>query len=262
MGGVIEMKRFLIFCAILTLGISGIPAHAQKRSAGEQKLAQNLQLSPDATLIYLDSDGKRTTFDAFASQMNKHKSFSIRKDADAHTATLQILPPGAPGPSTIVQLKIKPGEALPAFALDSTHGRHLTNADLAGHYTLLSFYFATCLPCIAEIPALNAFARKHKDVHVLAVTYESRATARTFSAKRGLQWDSMTDAQDWIDALGVSTYPTLVLVDPDGHLATATFSTVLNHKGTATEQDIAHWVDQHRAAPTQLHRPAAKQVAK
>lgn len=250
------MKQPIAFCALLATGLLGAAVHAQQHSADEQGFAEALHLGANVKLNYLDSNGKSISFAEFTKQMGQGISFKINKQPEANLAVLQLNKAGDKPPSLSLKLKVKPGEALPAFSLDSTHGRRITNADLAGRYTLLSFYFADCLPCIAEVPALNAFASPHKDINVLAVTYEDRDTATRFAAQRGLQWNSIIDAQNWIDTLGLSSYPTLLLVDPRGHLAAATISTTLARKDTPSAEDIARWVHQHRtsvidaAAPT------------
>lgn len=240
------MMKSMAPCALIVASLLLAPAQAQQRNADEQKLIEALHLDPDVKLSYLDSDGKPIPPEAFISRMSQGQSFGIHKNLAAKTAALQLDGAGQKPKAFPLRLAIQTGATLPAFALESIHGRHLTNADLIGHYTLLSFYFADCLPCIAEVPTLNAFARQHQDLGVLAVTYEPRDAATRFAAQHRLQPDSLFDAQAWIDALGVETYPTLLLIGPDGHLVAATISTTLAHQGTPTAADIARWVERYR----------------
>ena len=64
----------------------------------------------------------------------------------------------------------------------------IRSADLAGRPTLLSFFFETCVPCIKEVPVLNAFARKHAEYNYLAITFDPIADARRFVAQRKFEW--------------------------------------------------------------------------
>lgn len=213
-----------------------------------QQLRSALVLPSDAKLSFLDSSGKPIGYNEFMRQA-RAPGASFSKDVSAHLAVLRINPAHqAPAPNTL-SLKIKPGDALPAFDLRTTQGQRVTNADLTGHYTLLSFYFTDCIPCIAEVPTLNALAKQHTDFKLLTVTYESRDAAQAFAKQRGLHVSSLADAQTWIDALGVSTYPALLLVNPHGRLAAATVSTALATPAThgiPTSAEITQWVDRHR----------------
>lgn len=240
------MTRSIILACLFAITAFGM-AHAQTASAPPE-LVSALALPADTKLSFLDTDGSTIGYREFMQKAKDDKlSFSIDKDVDAHTATLRLGSASKPASASQPTLKIHPGQTLPSFALDTAQGRHLTEAALSGHYTLLSFYFADCLPCIAEVPALNALAQRRDDLEVLPVTYEPGETARTFAGQRKLQLDSLIDAQAWIDVIGVDTYPTLVLVDPHGRMAAAVISTSLAKHGSPTADDIGHWIDQHRA---------------
>lgn len=238
------MPRLAALAGLAFLALAG---PALGRTSPQAHLIGALALPADTRLTFLDARGAPIGYDEFMAKVEAGKaSFSIRKDLAAHTATLRIKPAAAAEPQR-PRLRVEAGQALPPFALETARGRHLTNASLAGHYTLLSFYFADCLPCIAEVPELNALAQQRADLELLPVTYEPRDVATAFARQRGLRLDSLVDAQAWIDALGVQTYPTLVLVDPRGRLVAATFSTSLGAPGSPRAADIARWVDQHRA---------------
>lgn len=238
------MSRLPVVSCLLASLLVGTAAHAQT-AAQKQQLLSALALPSDARLTLLDSSGKPVGYDDFMHQA-RAPGASFSKTSDAHSAVLRINPAHqAPAPNTL-SLKLKPGDALPAFDLRTAQGQRITNADFAGHYTLLSFYFAECPPCIAEIPTLNALAKQHKDFKLLTVTYEPRDTASAFAKQRNLQVPSLVNAQSWIDSLGISTYPALLLIDPQGHLAAATVSTALAKHGVPTTGEIASWVNQHR----------------
>ena len=74
------------------------------------------------------------------------------------------------------------------------------------------------MPCIREIPALNALARESNGLRVVSVTFEPRDVALQFSKARGLETSIVPDSQAFIDEIGIKVYPTLVLVSPEGRL--------------------------------------------
>lgn len=206
-------------------------------------------LPSNANINFLDSTGKPISYDDFMRQV-RTPGVSFAKDVSPRSDVVLRINSAhqVPAPNTL-PLKLKPGDALPAFDLRTTQSRRVTNEDFKGHYTLLSFYFADCIPCIAEVPALNALVKQHNDFKLLAVTYESRDTALEFAKQRNLQVPSLVGARAWIDALGISTYPALLLIDPQGHLAAATISTALATKTShdvPTASEIKQWVNQHR----------------
>jgi hypothetical protein len=96
----------------------------------------------------------------------------------------------------------------------------------------LSFHFAACAPCIREVPALNAFRRKHPEYNYLAVTFDDTKTAKEFVAKYPLEWPVIANAKRFIDAAGITAYPALVLLSADG-------AVLGNGNGFATGQSEA-----------------------
>lgn len=57
----------------------------------------------------------------------------------------------------------KYGTAYPAFTLVTLDGDTLTEKQLIGKVTLINFWFESCAPCMAEMPALNELYLKYKD---------------------------------------------------------------------------------------------------
>ncbi len=245
------MPRMKLLACLLIGLLTGNAAYAQTAEQAQQ-LITGLGLPSNPKITFVDGSGKAVDYDEFMRQVNQPgHSFSAEKDFNAHTATLRIKVASTPPAASSTTLKIKAGDALPAFSLHDAHGHRLTNAALTGHYTLLSFYFADCPPCIAEVPTLNALAKQPKDFKVLAATYETQDVALAFAKQHRLEVPSLTGAQQWIDTIGISTYPTLLLIDPQGRLVAEVLSTALvtpqdkDHVPSAAE--ITRWVEKHRA---------------
>jgi peroxiredoxin len=71
-------------------------------------------------------------------------------------------------------------------------------------------------PCIREVATLNQFAASHPEINSLAITFDSPAIAREFSKKYGLDWKVAADAQGYINAVAVTSYPTLLVANANG----------------------------------------------
>src|SRR6185437_13703603 len=55
------------------------------------------------------------------------------------------------------------GQTLPDFDLMDMHGNKINSNDLIGQPLVINFWFATCIPCIEEMPALNELKEKFRN---------------------------------------------------------------------------------------------------
>jgi peroxiredoxin len=63
-------------------------------------------------------------------------------------------------------------QPLPNFELPFARGGTCTPKDFTGKITVLNFWYAACLPCVAEIPALNALKAQYEgDEHVQFISF-------------------------------------------------------------------------------------------
>ncbi|GGZ65318.1 thioredoxin [Lysobacter xinjiangensis] len=135
-------------------------------------------------------------------------------------AILQAGPTDAAGPVARV------GERLPAIALPTLDGetRHL--ADLAaGRPLLVNFWASWCRPCLEEMPALDAFARRQgaNGVQVVGIALDEADAVRSFLDARPVGYTVLVDSPGPADssvrlgnARGVLPYS--VLVGTDGRI--------------------------------------------
>lgn len=214
------------------------PLHAAPSSDDEQRLIASLQLGTSPSVRYLDAAGTPIDYAAFARLLGDGKTFSSTKDSQAGSALLRIRTPGQPG-----RFSFKRGDVFPPFQLPSLQGATQRLSSYQGRYTLVSFFFAECAPCIAEVPTLNAYARQHGDMNFVAITYEDADTARQFASGRGLAWPILHDGQALIDTLGVSTYPTLMLLDPTGRVAGVAIGMSMRDDEAKRLADLKHWIE-------------------
>ncbi len=219
------------------------PLHAAQMGDDEQRLIASLQLGASPSVHYLDAAGVHIDYAAFARQLGDGKSFSSTKDSDAGAAMLRIRSPGQPG-----RFAFKRGDAFPPFELPALQGDTQRLGTFRGRYTLISFFFADCAPCIAEVPTLNAFARQHGEMNFVAITYEDADAARQFATDRRFAWPILHDGQGLIDTLGVNTYPTLMLLDPTGHVAGVAIGMSMRDDEPKRLADLNRWIGLWRTA--------------
>jgi len=240
------MRHSVLLASLLTLALCA-PLHAAATNAGEQSFVTALQLGPSPQLRYLDAAGKPLDYAAFALQLSEGRSYSITKDSKAGAAVLRLRVPGAtegqPG-----RFSFKRGDAFPPFELPSLQGDTKRLSDFQGRYTLVSFFFADCAPCITEVPTLNAYAREHGDMNFVAITYEDAATAKRFVSARGLVWPVLHDGTALTNTIGVGIYPTLMLIDPSGRVAGAAVGMSMRDEPAKRLTDLNGWIEQWKAA--------------
>jgi thiol-disulfide isomerase/thioredoxin len=177
----------------------------------EPQLRTALGLAPDQHLQYFAVDGSAMSYSEFARQLKAGRTFALEKTAPG--VSLRLEPPGPPAPPQAPRPAV-----LPAFAFTTLGGAPVSSTEVTDRPLLLSFFFSECVPCIQETPVLNAFAASHPQYRYLAVTYDSSAEAAHFVEQRGLKWPVVANAQPFISAVVVDSYPTYVLVAADGRI--------------------------------------------
>ncbi|MBD8874091.1 TlpA disulfide reductase family protein [Rhodanobacter sp. DHB23] len=241
------------------LALAGFAASAQgdgKAGTALDPLLKMEGIDGSYAVAYRDVDGKvMAKADFVAAVMQKSMTFDVRRDPARRTAELRLnaadsvqakelrAQTAAMAKTSAQGHALEPGQPLPAFRLADLDGHVVDNASLHGHVTLVNFFFATCVPCIQETPALNAYARAHPRMPVLAVTFDDVKTARDYVAAHRFGWPVLADGMDFIQAMGVDSYPQVALVGADGRLLDIRFSGSIHEgDGTITPRDLDRWV--------------------
>ncbi|WP_201315903.1 TlpA disulfide reductase family protein [Dyella sp. EPa41] len=219
------------------------PLQAQPQ---DTTLSDPTRLGVAANTRYLDAAGRPLDYVSFMRQVNDGKRYSSTRDTRAGAAMLRITGP-VPGHRGI-RLAFGRGDRFPPFELPVLEGGTKRLGDLHGRYTLVSFFFADCAPCIAEAPMLVAYAREHRDMNFVAITYEDAMEAKRFASDRHFDWPILHDGQGLIDVLGVSVYPTLMLIDPDGRVAGAAVGMAMRDDQAKRLADLTGWIEQWKRA--------------
>jgi peroxiredoxin len=214
---------------------------AQERQPTEEDFRKHLELGPATRLEYRNLDCKLVNFAGFVEGMRKPQAHAdVERAADGSAVTMTVKLRGmAPCPSPY-----PPVTEIPPFDFKDLSGKRVSSASLRGKPTLISFYFATCVPCILEVEPINRFAAARPQMNFLAVTFDEPDVARAFVKRYGLRWRVVPDAQDLIDRMRVKQYPLMALFDANGRLLGTKKGGARDELEAANvEPQLARWVE-------------------
>ena len=116
-------------------------------------------------------------------------------------------------------MAIAGGACAASFDLVDTKGKRHRLDELKGRWVVVNFWATWCVPCIAEIPEVAAFARAHPEVEVLGIATEAEDAdkVKRFAAKVGHDYPLVLSNDKVERSLGhVAALPTTRIFDPKG----------------------------------------------
>lgn len=116
---------------------------------------------------------------------------------------------------------------VPDFALLDVEGNRQRLSTLRGRVVLLNFWATWCPPCRTEIPSLEALYQAYHDqgLEILAVASDRQGAQVVvpFVTQYRLSFPVLLDPSGTVTRLyGVTSLPTMYLLDRDGHLVRVT----------------------------------------
>jgi peroxiredoxin len=129
-------------------------------------------------------------------------------------------PAGEPGNSIPVATDVN-GQQLPDVEARSLDGEVVALRSLTGDPLVVNFWASTCLPCLKEMPDLEALHDELGDrVRIVGVNPQDSAdTAKAFADKVGATYELLRDPDGQVTtALGVAGLPTTFFVSADGRI--------------------------------------------
>lgn len=115
--------------------------------------------------------------------------------------------------------ELTPAEQAPQVPLTRFDGTEVTLGEYQGQPLVLNFWGSWCQPCVDEMPDLEAVHTSlGEDVAFVGVNIQDEPEAAQALADRtGVTYDLVRDTEGELTrALGVTNFPTTVLVLPDG----------------------------------------------
>jgi thiol-disulfide isomerase/thioredoxin len=120
------------------------------------------------------------------------------------------------------------------MAATDLNGAPVAFADFAGEVLVLNFWATWCVPCVAEMPALERLYEATADfgVRFACVTREPRDVVRPFAQRRGMRLPVFLMAEEPPECFRSRAIPATFVLDRSGHIA-------LRHFGAAAWDDRA-----------------------
>ncbi len=116
------------------------------------------------------------------------------------------------------------GDPAPLFALplvgpDGSLGAPVALGSLTGKVVVLDFWATWCAPCLASMPRLDAYAKQHPEVVVLAINTDDPREARSIFTEKHYGLELLEDAEGIVGRdYRVETIPHTVVIDPQGRI--------------------------------------------
>ncbi|MBO9595445.1 MAG: TlpA family protein disulfide reductase [Niabella sp.] len=114
------------------------------------------------------------------------------------------------------------GTPLPEFRFTDLNGQPYTMESVKGKLLVLKCWFIHCVSCVQEFPDCNALVdayKDRKDVLFVSLAIDKKKDLEAFLKTRALQYAVIPEAGPFMaDKLHINSYPTHILVGPDGKI--------------------------------------------
>jgi len=140
-------------------------------------------------------------------------------DAFMRVAQLENAGVKFPERNTIVKEDLL-GCKAPDFAVKTIKGESISLEKLRGKVVIINFWFTSCAPCIAEMPALNRLVEEFNgsDVVFIAFARDDVNELTYFLQKRPFNFNIVASAHDMAKSYCIDLFgwPTTIVVDKSG----------------------------------------------
>jgi thiol-disulfide isomerase/thioredoxin len=146
---------------------------------------------------------------------------------------------------SVAQVSTPRGSEAPDFAAPLLAGGRFHLADERGHPVVLVFWASWCAPCKAELPGVDALARRRagRPTRIVAVNVEGdRDRAARGAAELHLTLPIAVEDGAASQAYKVETIPHTVLIDAHGKVAGV-------ERGPLSEDELARAIDRLEGQP-------------
>ncbi len=107
------------------------------------------------------------------------------------------------------------------FNVKTIDGKTLSTSELKGKVIVLNFWFATCSPCVAEMPVLNKLVTEYKDSNVVFIAFstDDSLAIKKFLQSKEFNYEIVSSTYDMKDKFCIiGGYPTNMVFDVNGIL--------------------------------------------
>ena len=176
--------------------------------------------------IIKDPQGNKIAFNVFMSLMDS-KEWTIEPKADANGEQyIQLIKLSEAEQSTMVAMQSQEekkfnGNTVPYYNFIDRDGNVIKTDNTKGKVVVFNFWFASCPPCIAEIPELNEVYEKYKNndnIVFAAITFEKEEKIVKFQNKYNLKYPIVGQEGSFSQKITRGAYPTNVIIKRDGSI--------------------------------------------
>lgn len=124
-----------------------------------------------------------------------------------------------------------------SFALTDVKGQTHTLAGYQGKWVLLNLWATWCLPCLVEMPELEALSKARSDLVVLGLAVDGQDARRVqqYADKLKVSYPMIVGNEKLARQFGAKGYPTSIVFDASG-------KQVLFKEGPVSRQEIERLV--------------------
>lgn len=124
---------------------------------------------------------------------------------------------------SILSINLKMSTDAPDFSFKSLDGKNHNLSEFKGKWVILDFWGTWCVPCQIDTPyLLDAYKEISRDsLEIISISSDKSMSSLTqYIEKKKITWINTVELEDYasgiIEKYGVSSYPTLFLIDPKG----------------------------------------------
>lgn len=128
------------------------------------------------------------------------------------------------GASGLKETGYQKGFYAPEITSTTLRGSRFSLHPYHGKFVLIDFWGTWCNPCIALMPQLRKIHKKYEKLILVSIACEDKGKAVVKSAIKKLKmnwinlYDSFSGSEPLIKAFNVTTFPTTILIDPNGKI--------------------------------------------
>jgi len=187
-----------------------------------QQPPQSIQIN--SKTIIKDPEGNKVALNDFMNLMESEQWTIEPRVDDSGTQYIQLIKLTEEEQRTMVAMQSQEattfnGAKVPYFNMIDRDGNVIKTDNTKRKVVVFNFWFASCPPCMAEVPELNEVYEKYKDnndIVFAAITFEKEDKIAAFQKKFNLKYPIVGQQGAFSQELTRGAYPTNIIIKKDG----------------------------------------------
>ena len=202
---------------------------AAAQEGGVRKDARTVGRTVDTTTIVRDSAGTILPYATWTALLSQGYILKSRNGADADAERVLVRLPKREWeamttrlPPPIPSVAFKTGGFFLPFEAKDIRGVSWNLSEAKGKIVVLNFWFINCGPCRKEMPELNELVASftgNEAVLFISIALDKAEELEVFLAKSPFSYAVIPDGRGIAASYGIRSYPTNVVIGPDGKVA-------------------------------------------